>query len=81
MKFIGGNHALLYYAAPGVSGSMPTAGAQFSWVGYLGATSEGLRIKRFRDEKTESDIVEAQMAFDYKVVAKDLGYYFFNAVE
>jgi hypothetical protein len=77
--FIGGKHALLMYVTPSPGIMTPTAGYTFSWTGFLGAGQEGNRIKRFRMEALESDRVEIQMAFDAKLVAADLGY-FFNGV-
>lgn len=78
--FMAGKHALLYYAPDSVSGQEPTAGCQFSWTGFTGATPAGMRIKRFREEKVESDIVEGQMSFDYKVTGAELGFFFSGAV-
>jgi hypothetical protein len=74
--FIGGDNALLYYAPSGVALEEPTAAMQFSWTGYLGATNAGMRTKRFRVETLESDRIEGQMAYDYKVTGADLGYFF-----
>jgi hypothetical protein len=74
-SFIGGKHALLCYSAPAPGILTPTAGYTFSWTGFLGAGSEGNRIKRFRLERIESDRVEMQMAFDLKLVSADLGYF------
>ena len=71
--FIGGDFALLYYAPNSLALNQPTAGAQFSWTGFMGATANGQRTKRFRMENIESDRVEGQMAFDYKVTGADLG--------
>lgn len=79
-SFIGGKHALLCYAAPRPGIMTPTAGYTFSWTGFLGAGQEGNRIKRFRMEALESDRVEIQMAFDPKLVAADLGYFFLSVV-
>jgi hypothetical protein len=79
-SFIGGKKALLCYSAPRPGIMTPTAGYTFSWVGFLGAGSEGNRIKRFRLERIESDRVEIQMAFDLKKVAADLGYFFTSIV-
>jgi hypothetical protein len=45
-----------------------------------GASSSGYRIKRFRMENIEADRIEGQMAFDYRVVAPELGYFFATAV-
>lgn len=80
-RFIVGNHALLAYVTPTPGIMTPTAGYTFSWTGWMGATGMGHRIKRFRMEHLESDRIEAQMAFDQKVVGSDLGYFFENAVD
>lgn len=77
--FIGGKHAMLCYAAPSPGIMTPSAGYTFSWTGYLGATSQGSRIKRFRLEEITSDRIEIEMAFDMKKVAADLGY-FWNGI-
>lgn len=78
-SFILGKHALLCYAAPSPGLQTPTAGYTFSWTGYLGASSEGVRVKNFRMENLESDRIEIQMAFDCKLVGADLGY-FWNGI-
>jgi hypothetical protein len=75
-SFIGGKNALLCYSAPRPGIMTPSAGYTFSWNGMMGSGAEGGRIKRFRMEKLESDRVEIQMAFDPKLVAADLGYFF-----
>lgn len=75
-SFIGGDNALLCYSAPSPGMMTPSAGYTFSWTGFVGAGQEGNRIKRFRQEKLESDRVEIQMAFDQKLIAADLGYFF-----
>lgn len=74
--FIGGKKALLCYAAPRPSLLMPSAGYTFSWSAFAGAGPQGQRIKRFRIEKEESDRVEAQMAYDQKLIGADLGVFF-----
>lgn len=78
--FIGADNALLYYAPDAAGLEEPTAGIQFSWTGFMGATPNGMRIKRFRMESREADRIEGQMGFDYKVVAPELGYFFSNCV-
>lgn len=78
--FLASDGALLYYAPRGVSLDEPTAGMQFSWTGFLGATEAGMRIKRFRMEQLEADRIEGQMAFDYKVTAPELGYFLFGTL-
>jgi len=79
-NFLASDGALLYYAPPSASLDEPTAGMQFSWTGYLGAQSAGQRIKRFRMEHLEADRIEGQMAFDYKVTAPELGYFFHSTL-
>lgn len=75
-SFIGGSNGMLTYspASPGLM--TPSAGYTFSWTGYTGATANGTRIKRIRNDLTESDRIEIDMAYDQKLVAADLGYFF-----
>ena len=75
-SFIGGANALLCYSALTPGMMTPSAGYTFSWTGHVGAGSEGGRIKRFRQEQLGSDRVEIEMAFDQKLIAADLGYFF-----
>ena len=72
--------ALLLYAPSAPSLLTPSAGYTFTWNGYLGGNSEGIKIKRFRMEHIASDRVEAEMTYDMKVVAPDLGAYFSSVV-
>ncbi len=78
--FIGGDHAMLAYAAPSPGLMVPSAGYTFSWTGFLGAGALGTRIKRMRMEPLEADRVEIEMAFDHALVAADLGSFFLDAV-
>jgi hypothetical protein len=77
--FIFGKHALLAYVAPSMGLNTVSSGATFSWTGYLGASDMGTRMKQFRLEAIASDRIEGEMAFDLKVIASQLGY-FFNTV-
>lgn len=76
MAFIGGKSALLCYSNPQPSIMQPSAGYTFNWSGLVGAGNDGLRIKRFRMEHLSSDRVEIDMAFDQKMVAAAMGYFF-----
>lgn len=78
--FIGGKQALLVYSAPSPGLYKPSGGYTFSWTGLMGAGALGMRVKRIRDEKRESDMIEIQMAFDQKLVSADLGQMFLTAV-
>jgi hypothetical protein len=68
--------ALLCYANPRPSILTPSAGYTFSWTGYLGAGNAGNRIKTFRMEHLSADRIEAEMAFDSKLISADLGVFF-----
>lgn len=75
-SFIAPDNCLVYYAPDSVGLDEPTAGLQMSWTGFMGATPNGMRIKRFRQEALEADRIEGQMAFTYEVAAPELGYLF-----
>jgi hypothetical protein len=79
--FMYGKNALLCYSAPAPSLMTPSAGYTFSWSGLFGAGALGQRVSSFRMEHLRSDRVEAEMAFDHKVVAADLGMFFSNVVQ
>ncbi len=76
-SFIGtGVDALLVYSAPNPGLMVPSAGYTFSWNGFLGASQNGMRMKRFRMDHLESDRIEIDQAYDQKLVASELGYFF-----
>ena len=80
-EFIGGNTALLAYAAMSPGLMTPSAGYDFRWTGFLGsAGGMGTRMKKFRIDELDSDRVEVEMAFDMKLVAQDMGTLFADAV-
>lgn len=79
-SFIGGDHALLAYKAPSPMIMMPSAGYTFNWTGFTGAGPAGARIRKFYMDAADSDRYEIEMAFDCKLVASDLGYFFPNAI-
>jgi hypothetical protein len=78
--FIIGDSALLVYSAPAPSLMQPSGGYTFAWSGFTGMNSNGLRIKNFRMEHLESDRIEGQFAYDQKLVAADMGYFFSAAI-
>jgi len=80
MDWVMGKDALLVHAAPRPSIMVPSAGYVFSWTGFLGATKEGTRMKRFRMDSISSDRIEGEMANDMKLVASDLGVFFNNVI-
>lgn len=78
-SFVQGKHALLSYSAPSPGLLQPSAGYVMSWTGVSGGIGATIGTSRLRMDSLKADRVEAEMAFDMKVVAPDLGY-FFNAV-
>lgn len=79
--FTHGKHALLCHVAPSPGLLTPSAGYTFMWRGASMGLGQTVGIKRFRIEEIASDRVEIQMAWDNKLVATDLGYFFNGAVE
>ncbi len=68
--------ALLVYAAPNPSIMQPTAGYTFSWNGRTKTLGQGQRVSKFRHDLIKSDRIEAEMTYDQKLVAADMGVYF-----
>ena len=73
IDFMHSDGVLLLYVSPTPGLLQPSAGYTFSWTGLSGASEMGLRVKRFRQEHLSSDRVEIECAFDFKVVAPELG--------
>ena len=71
-----GKNAALYYVAPSPGLLTPSAGYQFAWRGVSDGMGQNIGITRFRRPELRADRIEAQMAWDYKVVSTDLGYFF-----
>ena len=78
-SFIGGNHALLSYRPQTPAIMVPSAGYNFTWTGFIGSTTNGMRIRRKRDDMADTDIFELDMHYDNKLVSADLGF-FFNGI-
>lgn len=79
--FIAAANSILFYYAPAAASLLqPSAGYTFTWGGYLGGNSQGIRVKRFRMEHIASDRIEAEMTYDQKVVCPDLGLFINAAV-
>lgn len=78
--FIFANGALLVYTPRVASTKMPAAGVTFSWTGWMGASQQGFRVKKFRMEQLEADRIEIQGAWDQRLIGSALGVFFNNAV-
>lgn len=78
--FLVNDIALLYFAPDSPSLDSPTAAQQFAWTGLLGSAASGQAISRFRMQNLKADRIEAEMAFDYKVTAPELGFFWSNTI-
>ena len=79
-SFTFGKNALLTHVAPSPGLLTPSAGYIFSWNGVSAGLGTTIGTSQFRMEHLKSERIEAEMAFDNKVVAADLGYFFSAAV-
>lgn len=77
--FAHGKKALLCHVAPQPGLLTPSAGYTFAWTGVSGGLGATIGTSQFRMESIKSDRVEAEMAFDNKVISADLGY-FWNTI-
>ena len=78
--FTHGKHALAMHVAPNPGLMTPSAGYVFTWRGISEGLGTDIGITRFRIPEKRTDRVEGQVAFDNKVVASDLGYFFGSVV-
>lgn len=79
-SFVHGKHALLCYVnrTPGLLA--PSAGYTFVWRDISQGLGTDLAIRRIDMPWLDAIRVEGQVAFDNKIVATDLGYFFNGAV-
>lgn len=78
-SFTTGKTALLCHVAPSPGILTPSAGYTFSWTGVSQGMGLTIGTSSFRLESLRATRVEAELAFDNKVVAQDLGY-FWNSI-
>ena len=71
-----GKNALLTYSAPSPGLLQPSGGYIMSWTGVSGGLGQTIGVSRMRMEQYKADRVEAEVAFDMKVIGSDLGYFF-----
>ena len=78
--FAFGKSALLTHVAPTPGLLTPSAGYTFAWTGVSGGLGQTIGTSQFRMESIKSDRIEAEMAFDNKVIGSDLGYFWSTIV-
>jgi hypothetical protein len=79
-SFVQGKNAWLGYVNPSPSLMQPSAGYTFMWRGVSDGLGAPIGTTSFRIPELRVDRIESQMAWDNKVVASDLGYFFSAAV-
>lgn len=78
--FVFGKAALLMYRNPNPGLLEPSAGYTFVWNGVSGDLGLPVGISSFRIEEKKADRVEGEAAWDNKIVATDMGYFFTSIV-
>ena len=78
--FTHGKNALLCYSAPSPGLLQPSAGYVMSWTGVSGGLGATIGTSRLRLDAFRADRIEAETAFDMKVIGSDLGYFFSSVV-
>lgn len=79
-SFTTGKSALLAHVASAPGLLTPSAGYTFQWTGVSGGLGATIGTSSFRLDSLRATRIEAELAFDNKVVASDLGYFFQTAV-
>ena len=78
--FTHGDHAWVGYVNPSPGLLVPSAGYIFTWAGVSDGLGTSVGVSSFRMPELKADRFEAESAWDNKVVARDLGYFFYTAV-
>jgi hypothetical protein len=79
-SFTTGKNALLCHVASAPGLLTPSAGYTFQWTGVSQGLGATIGTSSFRLESLKATRVEAELAFDNKVVGEDLGYFWSGAV-
>ena len=75
-----GKNALLTYSAPSAGLLQPSGGYVMSWTGVSQGLGATIGTSRIRMESFKADRIEAEVAFDMKVIGSDLGFFFDSCV-
>jgi hypothetical protein len=79
-SFTTGKQALLAHVASAPGLLTPSAGYTFQWTGVSGGLGATIGTSSFRLESLKATRIESELAFDNKVVAADLGYFWTSIV-
>lgn len=74
-SYVVGKTFLLAYVTDNPTIEEPSAGYTFGWQGMMGGggSAFGTRIRKYRDEKILSDVMEIDAGFDMKAVCPEVG--------
>lgn len=72
--------ALLLHVAKTAGKETRTAGVTFSWTERSGGAGIGARIKKYRDEARNVDVIEGEMAYGFEVIDPSCGVLLDNIV-
>lgn len=78
--FVHGKGALLMYVNPTPEPMMPSAGYTFAWTGVSAGLGTNIAVDSFYIRHLKTTRYEAEVAFDCKAIASDLGNYFATAI-
>lgn len=78
--FTAGKHALLAYVAPQPALMEPSAMYTFAWDAVSEGLGDAIGTSRLDVPLKKATRIESELAFDHKVVAADLGYFFPSVV-
>lgn len=79
-SFTHGKAAMLCYVAPSPSLLQPSAGYTFAWTGISGGLGENVGIKDIPAPLRQADRIQAEAAWDNKIIGSDLGIFATTAV-
>lgn len=79
-SFATGKTALLAHVADSPGLLTPSAGYHFQWTGVSQGLGSTIGTSSFRLESLKATRIEAEIAFDNKVIGSDLGYFWQDAV-
>ena len=78
--FIQGKSVWIGYVNPNPGLEVPSAGYTFNWTGISGGLGSSIAIDSFDIREKKTTRFEAEMSWDNKVVATDLGYFMAQVV-
>lgn len=79
-SFMADKDALLCFVNPTPGLLQPSAGYNFMWQGVSQGLGTDISITRIEIDIIQATRIEAEVAFDFKVIGSNLGYFFSNAV-